>query len=89
MSIYIYIYIISYGTCRLAYIGHKAWSMSTQYKECYWYIKTNNPHSAYALHILKNRHEYGTLPMNMKLIKKVNTSMRDQVHTYAEKQANL
>jgi hypothetical protein len=24
------------------------------------YIRTNNPNSAYALHILNNRHEYGT-----------------------------
>jgi hypothetical protein len=24
------------------------------------YIKSNNPSSAYAVHILNNRHEYGT-----------------------------
>jgi hypothetical protein len=49
-----------------------AWDlMSTWYKEHYWCIKTNKSCSAYVLHVLKNRHEYDTLPMTMKLIKKV------------------
>ena len=83
------IYILSCHTCGLAYIGHMKWDLSTQYKEHYWCIKANNSHSAYALHTLKNRHEYGTLPMTKKLIKTVNASMRDQVHIYAKQQAKL
>jgi hypothetical protein len=78
------IYILSYHTCRLTYIGHMVWDMSTRYKEHYWCIKTNNSRFAYALLILKNRHEYGILPMTIKLVKKVNASMRDQVHAYAK-----
>jgi hypothetical protein len=40
------------------------------------YIKTNNPQSAYAQHILHNRHEYGTLAETMTLIKPIqNESM--------------
>jgi len=33
------------------------------------YIKSNNPISAYALHILNNRHEYGNLKQTMHLLK--------------------
>ena len=83
------IYILPCHTCGLAYIGHMKWDLSTQYKEHYWCIKANKSHSAYALHTLKNRHEYGTLPMTMKLINEVNPSMRDQVHAYAKQQAKL
>jgi hypothetical protein len=82
-------YILYCHTCGLAYIGHMAWDLSTWYKEHYWCIKTNNSPSAYALYILKNRHEYGTLPMIMKLIKKVKASMREQVHAYAKQKAKL
>jgi hypothetical protein len=66
-----------------------AWDLNTQYKEHYWCIKTNNSCSAYALHILKNGHEYCTLPMTMELIKKINASMTDQVHAYAKQQEKL
>lgn len=67
-------------------LGHMAWDLSTRYIENYWFIKTNNSHSAYALHILKNGHEYYTLPMTMKLMKKMNVYMTDQVHAYAKQQ---
>ena len=33
------------------------------------YIRTNNPLSAYALHILQNRHEYGTIADILQLLK--------------------
>jgi len=36
------------------------------------YIKTNNPISAYALHILSNKHEYGNLKQTMHLLKTCN-----------------
>jgi len=54
------------STCELVYIGQMGRDLRTQYKKYCGNIKTNNPHSAYTLHILNNRHEYGNLPMNMK-----------------------
>jgi len=33
------------------------------------YIRTNNPQSAYALHILQNRHEYGPIVDTLQLLK--------------------
>ena len=40
------------------------------------YIKNNNPQSAYALHILNNKHEYGPVEKTMTLLKPVkNTSL--------------
>jgi hypothetical protein len=32
-----------------------------RHKEHVRYIRTNNPTSAYALHILQNKHDYGTV----------------------------
>ena len=40
-----------------------------RYKEHIIYIKTNNPQSAYALHILNNRHEYGPQEETMQMVK--------------------
>jgi hypothetical protein len=37
------------------------------------YIKNNDPRSAYALHILNNRHEYGNIHDTMTLLKQINT----------------
>jgi hypothetical protein len=34
--------------------------------------KNNNPQSAYALHILNNRHEYGPMHNTMELLKQIN-----------------
>jgi len=40
------------------------------------YIKNNDPQSAYALHILQNIHEYGSLKDTMSLLKPIHkTSM--------------
>ena len=37
------------------------------------YIKTNNPQSAYAQHILHNQHEYGTITETMTLLQATKT----------------
>jgi hypothetical protein len=37
------------------------------------YIKTNNPISAYALHILNNRHEYGNPEQTVQVLKACST----------------
>jgi hypothetical protein len=44
-------------------------SCSVRHKEHIRYIKTNNPISAYTLHILNNRHEYGTAEQTLELLK--------------------
>jgi len=36
------------------------------------YIRSNNPQSAYALHILQNQHEYGPMDNTMTLLKHIN-----------------
>jgi hypothetical protein len=43
-------------------------NLKQQYQEHVRYIR-NNPQSAYAQHILNNRHEYGTIEEIIKLIK--------------------
>jgi len=51
------IYRIKYNTCNNSYVGQSDRSIATRHKEHTRYIRTNNPISAYALHILNNRHE--------------------------------
>jgi hypothetical protein len=40
-----------------------------RHKEHVRYVRTNNPTSAYALHILNNKHEYGTAAETLELLK--------------------
>jgi hypothetical protein len=40
------------------------------------YVRTNNPSSAYASHILNNRHEYGTAEETLELLKSCHKSAR-------------
>jgi hypothetical protein len=47
-------------TCNGAYVGQCGRAIKERCKEHIRYIRTNNPKSAYATHILDNRHEYGT-----------------------------
>jgi len=63
------IYKLTCNTCNRAYIGQTGGTISIRYKEHIRYIKTNNPQSAYALHILNNRHEYGPQKETMQLLK--------------------
>jgi len=41
------------------------------YREHIRYIKNNDPQLAYALHILQNRHEYGSLKETMSPLKQI------------------
>ena len=43
-----------------SYVGQTGRSIEIRLRERIRYIKTNNPVSAYALHILDHRHEYGS-----------------------------
>jgi hypothetical protein len=52
-----------------------SWRLKKRYKEHTRYIRSNNPQSAYALHILNNQHEYGPIKKTMPLLKPLkNTS---------------
>jgi len=51
------------------YVGQSGRSINVRHKEHVKYIRTNNPQSAYALHILQNRHEYGPIVDTLQLLK--------------------
>jgi hypothetical protein len=53
------------------YIGQTSRHLSIRYSEHNRYIKNNDPQSAYAQHILRNIHEYGTLTDTMSLLKHI------------------
>jgi len=52
-------------------VGQSSRNLKIRYKEHIRYIRSNNPQSAYALHILQNRHEYGPMNETMRLLKQV------------------
>jgi hypothetical protein len=87
------IYKIKCNTCSKNYVGQSGRHITTRHKEHIRYIKTNNPVSAYAKHILNNRHEYGTANDTLKLVqpcrksKKINNLENLYIQTY--RQQNL
>jgi hypothetical protein len=66
------VYKLKCNACNSSYVAQSGRSIATRYKEHTRYIKTNNPISAYALHILNNRHEYGTAEETLELLKPYN-----------------
>jgi hypothetical protein len=70
------IYKLKCNTCNNAYIGQSGRSITIRHKEHTHYIKTNNLISAYALHKLNNRHEYGTAEETLELLKPCNKGTR-------------
>jgi hypothetical protein len=60
---------LKYNTCKNAYVGQSDWQTITRYKEHLRYIRYNNPISAYAMHILNNRHDFGPTEETLKLLK--------------------
>jgi len=63
------IYALTCNTCKQAYIGQTNRNLKQWYQEHTRYIRNNDPQSAYALHILKNKHEYGPMNDTMTLLK--------------------
>ena len=63
------IYQLSCKTCNLSYVAQTSRSPKTCYQEHIRNIRTNNPQSTYAQHILHNQHEYGTMHDLMTLLK--------------------
>jgi len=70
------IYKLKCNNCNNAYIGQSGRSITTRHKEYTRYIRNNNPISAYALHVLNNRHEYGTGEETQELLKPCNKGKR-------------
>jgi hypothetical protein len=56
------------NTCNGAYVGQSGRAINIRYKEHIRYRWANNPKSAYATHILDNRHEYGTEENTLQLL---------------------
>jgi len=63
------IYQLKCNTCKEVYVGQSGRPINTRYKEPIRYISHNNPTSAYATHILNNRHEFGPVEETLKLLK--------------------
>jgi hypothetical protein len=63
------IYRTKCNMCRRSYVGQTGLDIATRCKEHTRYIKNNNPVSAYAMHILHNRHEYDPASSTLKLLK--------------------
>jgi len=51
------------------YVGQSGRTIGVRFKEHIIYIRSNNSTSAYATHILENRHEYGTKENTLQLLK--------------------
>ena len=64
------IYEIKCNTCNLKYVGQSGRPITIRHKVYVRYIRSNNTTTAYAAHILNNRHEYGTAENTLKLIHK-------------------
>ena len=66
-------------TCNRTYVGQTGRKLETRYKEHIRYIKNNNEQSAFATHILCNRHEFGPIDKTMKLLHKASKGKRMNV----------
>ena len=69
------IYQLKCHMCNHSYVGQTSRNPKTRYNEHIRFIKSNNPQSAYAQHILNNRHEYGTMDNLMTLFNPSITSI--------------
>jgi hypothetical protein len=59
------------NTSQKAYVGKTSGNLRSRFREHIRYIKNKDPRSAYALHILICRHEYGNINDTMTLLKKI------------------
>jgi len=57
------------NTCDNVYIVQSGRSVKVRHKEHIRYIRTNNPLSAFAVHILQKRHEYRTMENTLQILK--------------------
>ena len=59
----------------MSYSGQTSHSLKQRYQEHIIYIKHNDPQSAYVLHILHNKHEYGPINDTTTLLKHINKTI--------------
>jgi hypothetical protein len=55
--------------CKKSYVEQTGCDVTTRYKEHIRYIKNSNAVSASSMHILNNRHEWGTQAATLRLLK--------------------
>jgi hypothetical protein len=65
------VYSLKCNTCNLKYIGQTSRSLKIRYQKHIRFVRNNDPRSAYAVHILQNHHEYGSMDYTMHLMKPV------------------
>jgi len=65
------IYKLTCNTCKMSYIGQTSRNLNERYQEHIYYIRNNDPQSAYAQHIPQNLHEYGSITETMSLLKPI------------------
>ena len=63
------IYQLKCNSCNRAYVGQSGRAKTVRHKEHLRYTRNNNPTSAYTMHILHNRHEFGPVEETLKLLK--------------------
>jgi hypothetical protein len=63
------IYKLKCNMCGKVYVRQSGRTIDVRFKEHIRYIRSNRPTSAYATHILENRHEYGTKENTLQLLK--------------------
>ena len=79
------IYRLQCKTCNKSYVGQTGSPIEIRYCEHTRHIKTKNPISAYAIHILNNRQEYSSPEHTKQLLKaywerKVNELLGNILH---------
>jgi hypothetical protein len=70
------IYSLKCSTCNHFYIGQTGREIGTRFKEHHHYVRTNNPKSAFAMHILNNNHQYNSIEESLQLIVPCNKGNR-------------
>ena len=62
------IYRLQCKTCERSYVGQTGRSLAVRHREHIRYIKSNNPLTAYAIHILNNKYDYDNPEHNLQLL---------------------
>jgi hypothetical protein len=65
------VYKLTCMSCNKSYIGQTSRNLAQRYREHIRYIRNNDPQFAYAMHILQNTHEYGTITDTMTLLRPI------------------
>jgi len=66
------IYKLTCDTCKMSYIGQTRRSLKQRFNEHIKGIQSKSPKSAFAKHILKEKHQYSSIEETMTLLKHIN-----------------